>query len=278
MLEAHLKGLPLGRLYAYTRLSSTNDEALRLAKTNAPDLTLVYTEEQTAGKGRAGRRWYTPAGAGLAFSLLLLPPQENNPLVSRITALGALAVCQALQQEYAQAAQIKWPNDVLVYERKLAGVLAESHWTGGQLAAIILGIGINVAPESVAEAEKHEQRLLFPATCLEDVLHRQVDRLELLHYTLERLVYWRKRIDTAEFVEAWETNLAFRGELVQLIPAEISIARLATAQTSRSPGSPLEGWLAGLAEDGSLKLRTRTGEVVLVRFGDVRLRPVEDSA
>jgi len=277
-LERRLSGLPLGRICAFNSLPSTNDEALRLAESSALDLTLVYADEQTAGKGRAGRRWYTPPGAGLAFSLVLHPPQEISPVISHITALGALAVCEALQQKYALAAQVKWPNDVLVNGRKLAGVLVESRWAAERLVAIILGIGINVAPESVTEAGRQEQPLLYPATCLEAELHRQVDRLELLYDVLERLVYWRKHTGTAEFLKAWEGNLAFRGEFVQIILGEVSATNRESTHPARLSASPLEGWLTGLADDGSLKLSTRTGEVVLVRFGDVRLRPVESPA
>jgi BirA family biotin operon repressor/biotin-[acetyl-CoA-carboxylase] ligase len=90
-------------------------------------LALVLADEQTAGRGRSGRRWATPPGAGLAFSLVLLsPPMEPN-LLSRLTGLGAVAIQRALESKLGLHAQVKWPNDVLIEGSKVAGVLVEAH-------------------------------------------------------------------------------------------------------------------------------------------------------
>jgi len=253
-LEALLADLPLGAVRYFATVGSTNDLAARWAEAGARDLSLVVADEQTAGRGRLGRRWFTPRGAALAFSLILrhLPP-EGLP---SCTALGALAVCEALNAALPPffPAQIKWPNDVVVRRRKLAGVLAEAHWQGEQLLALILGIGINVAPSSVPPAEE----LDFPATCVEEVVGKPVDRWGLLHAVLERLLYWRPRLGTAAFMAAWEASLAFKGEWVTV---------------TLEDQAPLEGQVVGLTPQGYLRLRQASGQVQTLQAGVLHLRP-----
>jgi BirA family biotin operon repressor/biotin-[acetyl-CoA-carboxylase] ligase len=204
--------------------------------------------------------------AALAFSLILYPPPEDGDGLPRLTALGALAVCDALRNVYHLSAQIKWPNDVILNRRKVAGVLAEANWTGDRLASVVLGVGINVAPAAASEAVLPTSETLFPATSVEEALGRPVDRMELLHAVLAELTRWRPRLGWPDFVKAWENKLAFRGEWVQLLASQDS------GEAGSQP-SLQEGHIAGLAEDGSLKLSTRSGDVVTVAFGDVRLRP-----
>jgi BirA family biotin operon repressor/biotin-[acetyl-CoA-carboxylase] ligase len=267
-LEKLLSGIPLGGMRYFNTLGSTNDLAARWAAAGAPDLSLVVADEQTAGRGRLQRRWFTPPGAALAFSLVLSSssPALSQPedgfiaLMPRLTVLGALAVCDTLNAALPPMlpAQIKWPNDVLATRRKLAGVLAEAHWNGEQLAAVILGIGINVAPESVPPSDV----LDFPATCLEAVLEKPVDRWELLRAALLKLVEWRQRLDSADLVQAWERRLAFRGEWVRLL---------------QEGAPPLEGQVLGLNPDGALRLRLRSGEVAAFIAGEIQLRPINQA-
>jgi len=138
-LEKQLQGRSLGAIRYFDSITSTNDEAANWIKTDAPDVALVVADEQTAGRGRSGRKWHTPAGSALAFSLVLRSEEQINQLLkyqntARLNGLGALAVCQALQNKYELTAQIKWPNDILVQGKKVSGVLAEAHWIGNKLA------------------------------------------------------------------------------------------------------------------------------------------------
>jgi BirA family biotin operon repressor/biotin-[acetyl-CoA-carboxylase] ligase len=259
-LEHRLAGLPLGPLRYYDQIGSTNAEALAWAAAGAPDLALVTADEQTAGRGRLGRRWYTPRGAALAFSLVLRPESEGQAAQfdglssARYAALGALAVGDALLSAYDLPAQIKWPNDVLVGGRKLCGVLVEAAWLGEQLAALVLGIGINVAPASIPL----DSEVAFPATCLERILGKQVERGELLRAVLAALLAERARLDTPEFQQNWEERLAFRGQPVQVMGMR----------------DVQEGVLLGLAADGALRLAVSGGEEIAVRSGDLSLRPL----
>jgi BirA family transcriptional regulator, biotin operon repressor / biotin---[acetyl-CoA-carboxylase] ligase len=258
-LKEILAGLPLGPVLYYERTSSTNDEAGRWVENGAPDLALVVADEQTAGRGRLGRSWHTPPASALAFTLVLKnAPQEE---ILPYTALGALAVSAALGKHFALRPQIKWPNDVLVDGRKLAGVLVEAYWRGEQLQALVLGIGINVAPESVPP----EADLQFPATSVETSLSRPVDRWVLLKQVLQALLDWRPLVGEPEFIQAWEDQLAFRGEWVRVSGAG-----------SEPTGLPERGRVDGLNPDGTLRLRTADGKVHTIRSGDIRVRPVDN--
>lgn len=259
-LKKLLAGLPLGSIRYFDSTGSTNDDAARWAEAGAPHLSLVIADEQTAGRGRQGRSWYTPPGNALAFSLILKGVEQEGTLhseaIPRLTALGTLAVCAALQQEYSLNPQIKWPNDVLLDGRKVAGVLAEASWQGERLAAVILGIGINIAIQSVPPQEA----LLFPATCVEAALGVPVERWALLRTVLAALVEWLPRLASMDFLQTWERQLAFRGEWVRVTFGQ---------------GSALEGQLLGLDTAGALRLRLPSGEQTAIQFGELSLRPIE---
>jgi BirA family biotin operon repressor/biotin-[acetyl-CoA-carboxylase] ligase len=257
-LQSHLSDLPLGQLAYFDVLDSTNEQALRWARAGAPHLSLVVANEQTAGRGRSGRAWFTPPGAALAFSLVLQPKVLGSVPLQRLTGLGALAVCEVLQSEDKLPAQIKWPNDVLAGGSKLAGVLVEAHWQGDDIQAAVLGIGINVAPDSVPP----ESELDFPATCLEVALGSPVDRWKLLKEVLAALLDRLSSIDQAEFLQAWEDNLAYQGEWVQLL---------------QDGSGPVTGRLLGLGNDGSLRLELPGGDEKSFQAGEVRLRKVDRS-
>src|SRR5690242_7641436 len=128
-LKRTLSKLPLGDVKYFDSIGSTNNEALAWATGGAPDLSMVIADEQTAGRGRLDRKWFTPKGSALAFTLILHPTTEEKPHLSRIVGLAALAVAQSLRTRGLNA-QIKWPNDVLIEGRKVCGILVESVWSG----------------------------------------------------------------------------------------------------------------------------------------------------
>jgi BirA family transcriptional regulator, biotin operon repressor / biotin---[acetyl-CoA-carboxylase] ligase len=259
-LEQALAALPLGAIRYFATTGSTNEQAGRWAEAGAGHLSLVAAGEQSAGRGRLGRTWLSPAGASLAFSLVLREVSAQPQVISRLSGLGALAVSDAFQKLYAVNGQIKWPNDVLVERRKVCGILPETVWSGSQLLAVILGIGINVGAEVLQEkALADPDRLVFPVTTLETVLGNKPDPLALLKAVLESLVGWLPRLAEPGFLQTWQERLAFQDEWIFI------------TQPENKP--ELEGRIAGLDESGSLEIVTRSGEKVLVRAGDVRLRP-----
>lgn len=258
-LQTRLQHLPIPAVRYYPSVGSTNDLAAAWAAEGAPELALVVADEQVHGRGRTGRSWFTPPGSALAFSLVLRPRLEGSPHTAHLTALGALAVCQALRLYYDLPAQIKWPNDVLANGRKLCGVLVESAWQGSQLSHAVLGVGVNVTHRAVP----HAQKLNFPATDVTSNYGAAVDRLELLVRILEQLTAWYARLGSAEFLAAWKLHLAFVGQAVQI---------------TQPDGSTLSGEIAGLADTGALLLRLAQGELRPVDFGEVQLRPVDSDA
>ncbi len=263
-LQKTLGDLNLGSIRYFDSLGSTNDEAMRWARSGAPELALVVANEQTAGRGRFGRTWVTVPEASLAFSLVMHPGTLERHVFPRLTALGALAVQKALEEKYSLPAEIKWPNDVLLSRQKVAGVLAEAYWSGGHLEAVVLGIGINIASVSISNLEDQQA---FPATYVEAFLDRPVDRWELLHQILVDLIFLSSQLDKPAFMQAWEKSLAFRGEWVQIFRSD--------GPSQDVPAVAIaEGAILGLTRDGSLKLRDQAGQVAAIRFGELRLRPL----
>jgi BirA family biotin operon repressor/biotin-[acetyl-CoA-carboxylase] ligase len=260
LLRKTLSNIPLGGLRYFEQTGSTNDIALAWAAEAAPDLALVYAEEQMAGRGRGHHRWFTPAGAALAFSLVLRPLPGEEQSIPLFSALGALAVCETLATQGLQP-EIKWPNDVLLNRRKVCGVLAESVWLGEKVESIVLGVGLNIKPMAVPPPEL----LDFPATCLEKELPppqhiiQTLERAILLQKILQSMLDWRSLITADIFLQAIERRLAFCGEQVEI---------WADGQVFRS------GKVDGLEQDGSLRLLSPQGQVFPVQFGEMHLRPV----
>jgi BirA family biotin operon repressor/biotin-[acetyl-CoA-carboxylase] ligase len=256
VLRGVLRDLPLGGLRYFPTVSSTNDEALAWAAQGADDLSLVIADEQTAGRGREGRKWFTPPGSALAFSLLMRPTEQERPHLSRVVGLAALSVADVLRS-YSLPIQVKWPNDVLVGGRKLAGILIESVWNGEAVDCTVIGIGLNVMRPSVPPKEM----LNFPATSLEDVMGETIPpRESILRDILAAFIAGRPRLTSDDLIADWEESLAYRGDKVEV---------------SKRGGEKISGRVVGLASDGSLLLDDRRGKRVTVRFGDVRLRPAE---
>jgi BirA family transcriptional regulator, biotin operon repressor / biotin---[acetyl-CoA-carboxylase] ligase len=251
-LEQAISKLPLGEIRYFDSIGSTNNEALAWATSGASDLSLVVADEQTAGRGRLDRKWFTPKGTALAFSLILRPTAEEKSYLTRAVGLAALAVTDSLRTR-GLVAQIKWPNDVLLNGHKVAGILVESVWSGEEIDCLVIGIGMNVLKGAVPAAEL----LQFPATSLEDSLGPAVEHEKILADILAGIIALRSHLGTDSFIASWEKVLAFRGEEVQVERNESLIA----------------GKLLGLESDGSLRLRDEDGKSITVRFGDVRLRP-----
>src|ERR1700690_2226536 len=249
-LQTALRDLPLGGLRFFESLGSTNEEGLAWASQGASDLSIVIADEQTSGRGRLGRKWFTPPKSALAFSLILRPTTDETKYPARVTGLGALALTDAISK-LGLRARIKWPNDVLLNGKKAAGILAESVWTGEILDTFGLGIGINVLVDSAPPADQ----VSFPATNIETESGQGIDRVEFLHEILSSLIEWRRKLGMDEFVKAWESSLAFRGEEIQLI---------------KENEAPLRGELLGLESDGSLRLKANN-KILTVQIGEIHM-------
>ncbi|HSG42319.1 MAG TPA: biotin--[acetyl-CoA-carboxylase] ligase [Anaerolineales bacterium] len=251
-LETLLANLNLGDVRFFDSIGSTNDEALAWAKNGARDLSLVIADEQTLGRGRLDRPWFTPPKTALAFSLILRPTYVEKPLLSRTVGLAALSLADVLQTLNLDP-QIKWPNDVLLNGRKLAGILIEATWSEDEVSSLVIGMGINIAKAAVPSTDI----LGFPATSLENMLGYAPDRKVLLHAILANIIALRPHLGTESFLSSWEKKLAYNGRQVRVeMGGEKSVS----------------GRIVGLESDGSLRLKDDDGKFISVRFGDVRLR------
>ena len=221
---------------------STNDELLRLAERGAPAGTLVVSEVQSSGRGRLGRSWLSEPGQGLLFSFLARP-QLPPEIAVTLPLVAGLAVTLALRA-LGVAAGLKWPNDVLLGDLKVCGVLCEAQTSARGIEGIIIGIGINTGavPEAVA----------YRATQVPGVLNR----LALLAQILKRF---------EGLYERWEKQglAALRAELDQ---CDCKVNLPITVKLS---DTPLEGISRGIREDGALLLETATGEVMPIVCGEI---------
>lgn len=240
------------KVLRFESLPSTNTELARLASEGAAEGMSVVADEQTAGRGRLQRLWSSPKGAGLYFSILLRPtiPQNYWPL---ITFMAAIAVGDALREPCNLQTDIKWPNDLLSGERKICGILAEAIDTPSG-RAVILGIGINLTQNAFPP------ELADVATSVAAATGRVPERERILAALLEALSRWYALLDQPGLIlDAWSNRSSYAvGKLVQV-----------------SNGDDVwQGTTCGVEPDGALRLRTSSGEIKLVRAGDVySLRP-----
>jgi len=238
--EAVLSVLPRGGIRwsvrAFGTVRSTNDVGRRLAEAGAPEGTLVVAETQTAGRGRRGSVWHSPPG-GLWFSLIVRPGLGASRAAG-LSVVAALAVARAVGRAAATRPQVKWPNDVFVSGRKLAGVMMES----APDSALVLGAGVNVnVPEDELPAcEWYEATSVLRETGV------PLDRARLLGGILEEFEPLYRAY--AEF--------HFRGILDEWRRLSLAMGRSVRVE---SPSGAIEGTADGLADDGSLVVRLADG-------------------
>lgn len=233
----------------FDSIDSTNLEAMRQAKAGAPEGLCIVARAQTRGRGRLDRSWQSPPDAGLYMSFVLRPKFEMNawPL---ITLMAALAVYDALMKSCELRADIKWPNDLCVNDRKLCGILAETVETTLGAAAVV-GIGINLSSEIVP---------LVPGetTSVESVTGRRPDvelvLNELLKSMAERYDLLHSAAGCEHTIREWCAHSSYAmGRRVRVTLGD----------------EAFEGTTRGLESDGALRVETAEGRMKIVRAGDV---------
>jgi BirA family biotin operon repressor/biotin-[acetyl-CoA-carboxylase] ligase len=255
LLRQALKATPVSEFRAFDEIGSTNDEALAWLDAGAADFSMVIADSQSQGRGRFDRKWVSHPGSSLAFTVILRPTDNETARPTSLFApMCALAVHQALTEATGLAAQIKWPNDVLLERHKFCGILVEADWTGSKLNGIVMGIGINVSAGSLPPQS------LFPATWIEQHTPRPVDRFDLLTRTLSALAVWRSQLGSPVFFRVWSERLAFVGEPVRV------------EQAGRAA---IQGTEIGIDTEGNLLLHDASGATITVEVGDVHLRSDE---
>ena len=268
-IPTHLQSLldaARGELGAFARhgrvlesTASTNDDALAWAADGAPEGAWIVAGSQSAGRGRRGRVWASPPGAGLYLSVVFRPgagaPGEalvEDRGMSLLTVMAGVAAVEALADATGIRATLKWPNDLVVESpgappRKLAGILAEGVMVGPRLTAVVVGLGVNLRPSA------YPPEVAARAVALETLAGRAVDSDGVLVALLGALA--RRRAALAEpdgrpaLLDAWRAwSPSARGAHIRW----------------RQQAQVCEGVTAGIDEHGALRVQTRTGEARLV--------------
>jgi BirA family biotin operon repressor/biotin-[acetyl-CoA-carboxylase] ligase len=244
----------IGRdIRVFEKTSSTNDVIEKLAHDGVKEGVVVFAEAQTKGRGRLGRKWISPARKGLWFSVLLRPdlrPQE----ATQLTVASATALARAIKAETGLSPEIKWPNDILIGGKKVAGILTEMSAELDRVKQIILGIGVDVN----LTAAEFPPELRKQATSLRIETGKPVSRPDLAARILSELDRDYARICDGKFealADEWEAGCA-------------TIGREVTIQIG---GRRVRGTAEALGEDGALLLRTEHGHLERISGGDVTL-------
>jgi len=243
----HLINRPPFAIHCFPSLGSTNDYLKQL--TEAPEFTCVVAEAQTAGRGRRERTWVSTPGEGLYLSVLLHPAVTTN--LSLLSLLAAVAVAETLVQYNVAGVDIKWPNDVLLNEKKVCGILVESVSSGANAVRVIVGIGVNLNHQTFP-AEIRET-----ATSLALELGQPIAVDEFRDRLLARLAHWYAVWQSEAgwlIVEHWErlSSYAYGQKVIATLDDEQVL-----------------GETAGLTKDGSLRLKLPSGSVRMILAGEV---------
>jgi BirA family biotin operon repressor/biotin-[acetyl-CoA-carboxylase] ligase len=234
------------RLLCFDAVSSTNDLAGRLAACGAEEGTTVVADTQHRGRGRMGRAWYSPAGAGLYVSIVFRPSLDMTGASAAaaglpvLTLVAGVALAEALRGVTGLPIEIKWPNDLLVARRKLCGILAEAAATEGVLQYVILGFGINL------RSAAYPPELADRATSLEAELGRPIDRGLVLAESLAALAARYREFGAGRFgaiLDRWRA---------------LSPSSTGAAVSWVGPDGPRRGTTAGIDNDGRLLVRSGT--------------------
>ena len=242
----------LGRIiYFHDAVESTNLLAIELAQQGAPEGTVVLADQQLGGRGRGSRSWHSPAGVGIYCSIVLRP-KTAAAKAQFITLMAGVSIVKAIARCTGLSPRVKWPNDVLINERKVAGILLESRMSGRQIDHSVIGFGINVNNGSADLPED----IRVKASSLLMELRKPVDRGTLLidiFSELERLYHVFQDEDFPIILEQWRQSSSTLGQKVRIWQKD----------------EATEGIAVDLSEDGGLVVRLEGGKQTVIHAGDV---------
>jgi len=230
------------RIHYFFELSSTMDTAKELARKNCPDFTVVIAGRQTSGRGRLNRQWVSDDG-GLYFTMILRP---NIPvaLSSRMNFLASLTMAYVLREMYQIEAAVKWPNDILVNERKLSGMLSELEAEADRVFFINIGMGVNVNNDPAG---------IEPgAISLKNILGRETSRIKLLSWFLDEFENRLKNVDFENVISEWKKY-------------SVTLQRQVRIVTQREVS---EGLALDVDENGALVIELADGTQKTIVYGD----------
>ena len=252
-LQAVFTGDIIGReIIFYDVISSTNDKVMEIGATRSEG-TVVIADAQKHGRGRFGRKWISPAGVNLYVTVLLKPPFVPKE-ATLITLMAAVAIVSAIRDFTGLHAVIKWPNDILIRNKKVAGILTEMKSDMDRIEFIAVGIGINV--NMSLNMMPHTLRSVTAS--LKSERGKPINRVELLGAVLSSFDYWYKNILHGKrhvLLDTWQQLDSTRGEKVGVRMNERVISGIAQ----------------GISDEGELMIELHSGAVVKVCAGEVTL-------
>lgn len=237
----------------FQETTSTNDVVEKLAHDGVEEGVVVFAEAQTKGRGRLGRSWVSPKGKGLWFSVLLRPNLRPQA-ATRMVVAGAVALSRAIQKQLGLSPEIKWPNDILLRGRKVAGILTELSAELDRIKHLVLGVGVDVNQEP----REFPAELRATATSLRIETGEEIDRAALAAALLAELDEEYHRVTAGQFAAVaadWERQCTTLGHQV----------------TIRVGDRAIEGRAESLDAEGALLLRSQHGRLEHIIGGDVTL-------
>lgn len=239
-------------VYYFPVLGSTNSYLTELAKRGEPEGALVITEKQTRGKGRLGRQWHSPSGVNLLFSTLFRPPFSIDRVFS-LTMLIAVSLVDAIREVTGLRALIKWPNDIYVNDKKMAGILTEFSADTRGIEHVVVGTGLNVNWDILDRPELEPM-----ATSLMKEVGHPVSRVTLLSHILDELESNYRRLlrgEDAPIRDRWNKHSMVIGKEVLIDPE----------------GEAKRAKARGIDRNGALLIEEEGGRASSVVCGDVRV-------
>lgn len=247
------KGGIVTEVHTAAEIDSTNTWAKRLAEEGAPDGTLLTADAQTAGRGRRGRTWTSPKGENISMTLLLRP-QIAPASASMLTIVMGLSVAQGIGRMLQLPVQIKWPNDAVLYGRKLGGILTEMSAQIDYINYVVVGVGINVNLSKIPEGLEEIATSLFLVT------GKKVSRAAVIGAVMEAFASNYEKFmetqDLSQLTEAYNALLANKDREVRVL----------------DPQKPFEGIARGIDSKGELLVCREDGSVQKVYAGEVSVR------
>jgi len=257
-LSSRLNTLALAsKIYTLEEVGSTNELAFELARNGAPHGTVVIADSQTRGRGRLDRNWVSPKGVNLYISFVLRPGMRlaDAPF---ITFSASIALVEAIGALGVDGAYIKWPNDVLINGKKVAGVLTEAEPDGDNVNFIVLGIGVNINMPRQMIDEELGVEVAPSATSLMEAVGSEVDRTHFAALLIERVesCYGELvNLGTEHIAKEWTARCGMIGKRVEIV----------------NDGEVIKGVARGINPHGYLMVKTDEGVMERVVAGDVVL-------
>lgn len=240
------------QLHTYYQVKSTNTVASGLANDGAPEGTLVIAEKQTRGRGRLGKHWHSPAGVGAYLSLILRPKIKASEAPA-LSLVSAIALAEAIRKVTDLPATLKWPNDVLIKGRKVAGILTELNADQERVNYVIVGMGLNLNNTN----DDFPEELRGAATSLRLALRRKVDRIKLIQCFLTLFEGHYRRFCSGGFVRLRQRAL----KLSALLNQEVTIR--GAAQAGKKSAN-IQGLVVDIDDNGRLLVETSRGRLALI--------------